>query len=138
MTTDNLSLFKAIGAKMDFLNQRQRVLAQNISNADTPDFRPKDIKDDDFRSVLKGLVNTDKMGVFLETTDAQHMPAPNAVPTPTEIKQKKVYEVAPVGNAVVMEEQLMSSNKTAADYNLMTSLYQKNIGLIKTALGRGA
>jgi flagellar basal-body rod protein FlgB len=137
MTTENLSLFKAIGAKMDFLTQRQRVISQNVSNADTPGYRPHDLKDEDFGRVLKTIVNTDKMGVLMNTTDDLHMPAPNTVPSPTEIKQKKVYEVAPVGNAVIMEEQMLSSGKTNADYNLMTSLYQKNIGLIKTALGRG-
>lgn len=135
MTTENLSLFKAIGAKMDFLSQRQRVISQNIANADTPGYKPQDIKDAEFGRVLKNIVNTDKMGVLLDTTQALHMPPPNSVPSPEEGKQKSVYEVAPVGNSVIMEEQLLNSSKSIADYNLMTSLYQKNIGLIKTALG---
>lgn len=135
MTTENLALFKAIGAKMDFLNQRQRIISQNIANADTPGYRPHDLKDADFGRTLRQIVDTQKMGVYLETTNGMHMPPPNQAPTGKEINQKKVYEVAPVGNAVVMEEQLLSSNKAMSDYNLMTGLYQKNIGLIKTALG---
>jgi flagellar basal-body rod protein FlgB len=138
MTTENLSLFKAIGAKMDFLGQRQRLISQNIANADTPGFKPQDIKDAEFGRVLRNLVDTDKMGVLLETTDPLHIPPPGSVPAPGQGQQKKVYEVSPVGNSVVLEEQLLNSGKAIADYNLMTNLYQKNIGMIKTALGRGA
>jgi flagellar basal-body rod protein FlgB len=139
MTTENISLFKAIGAKMDFLNQRQKVISQNIANADTPGYRPQDLKNADFSKVLGSLLQQDNKtvsAVGLETTDPLHIPPPNEPPKGQEGKQKKVYEVAPVGNAVIMEEQLLSSNKTIADYNLMTSLYQKNVGMIKMALGR--
>ena len=52
-----------------------------------------------------------------------------------EAKNKHPYEVAPAGNAVVMEEQIINSNQTSMDYNLITSLYQKNVRMIKTALG---
>ncbi len=138
MTTENLALFKAIGAKMDFLGQRQRVISENISNTDTPNYRPKDIKEADFNNVLKGITQ-DKGGVpsvFLEGTDNLHIPSPNDVGVNDARKQKQTYEVAPVGNAVVMEEQLLKAGSTVMDYNLMTNLYQKNVSMIRTALGR--
>lgn len=137
MTTENIALFRALGAKMDYLNQRQRLISQNIANSDTPDYRPQDLKPADFGSVLKGVTGDKGSTVRLETTDAHHMPPPNQVPDPKAAKQKTTYEIAPAGNAVIMEEQLLHSNQTVMDYNLMTSLYQKNVGLIKTALGRG-
>ena len=31
-------------AKMDWASQRQKVLSQNVANADTPDYREKDLK----------------------------------------------------------------------------------------------
>ncbi|HBR69875.1 MAG TPA: flagellar basal body rod protein FlgB [Rhodospirillaceae bacterium] len=135
MTTENLALFKALGAKMDYLNMRQRIIAQNISNADTPKYKPQDLLPVDFGKVLKDVTAQGTQSVSLETTKPNHMPPPNDIPEAQERKQKEVYEVAPVGNAVIMEEQLINSNQTIADYNLMTSLYQKNVGLIRTALG---
>ena len=42
----------------------------------------------------------------------------------------------PAGNAVVLEEQMMKVADTQIDYELTTSLYRKNIGFIKLALGR--
>lgn len=136
MTTQDIALFRAIGAKMDYLNQRQRVISENIANADTPDYMPRDLKPADFGSVLKGLTGTSG-DVRIATTNTGHMPAPDMIADPQEKKQKRVYEVAPVGNAVVIEEQLINSNQAVIDYNLMTSLYQKNMGMIKTAIGRG-
>ena len=135
MTTQNISLFQALGAKMDFLNQRQRVVAQNVANADTPGYKPKDLVPVDFGKVLKNVTNSNS--VQLETTKAAHMPPPGDIQDAKSRKQKETYEVAPAGNAVIMEEQLIMSGKTVMDYNLMTNLYQKNIGMIQTAIGRG-
>ena len=123
---------------MDFLTQRQRVVAQNVSNADTPNYRPQDIKDVDFSKVLKKIdkSSNDIQQVSMASTNALHMPAPGDVNIDDPRKQKQTYEVAPEGNAVVIEEQLIKAGRTVMDYNLMTNLYQKNTGLIRTALGR--
>ena len=133
MTLENIGLFKAIGAKMDYLNQRQRVIAQNVSNADTPNYQPMDLKPVDFGSVLKGVTN--QRSVRIETTNQRHMPSPNQIRDPREDEQRETYEVAPAGNAVIMEEQLLNAGRTVADYNLMTNLMQKNVGMIQIALG---
>ena len=137
MTLDNIALFRGIGAKMDYLNVRQRVISQNISNSDTPGYRPRDIVDTDFSGVLKSVTGkSDSVkNIRLETTQANHLPPPGQVDAGRNKKQKETYEVAPAGNAVVMEEQLINSGQTMMDYNLMTNLMQKNIGLIRTSLG---
>lgn len=136
MTMQNFALFSALGAKMDFLNQRQGIIAQNVANADTPDYRPQDLKPVDFRSVLKEIAAPEgKMTVNLETTQPGHMPVVGEIADPKSGKQKHIYEVAPTGNSVVMEEQLMQSGKNTMDYNLMASLYQKHAQMMKIAIG---
>ncbi|MCB1531615.1 MAG: flagellar basal body rod protein FlgB [Alphaproteobacteria bacterium] len=135
MTTQNLALFKAIGAKMDYLNQRQRIIAQNVSNSDTPGYQPKDLVPVDFSKILKDV--TDKNSVSVATTDDMHMPPAGELQDPKSKKQKETYEVAPAGNAVIMEEQLINANQNVADYNLMTNLLQKNVSMLRTAIGRG-
>jgi len=137
MTTQNIGLFEALGAKMDYLNHRQRLISQNIAHADTPNYRPQDLTPVDFGRVLDKAIGEKSKTVRLETTDKNHLPPAGELDPAKSQKQKKTYEVAPAGNAVVMEEQLIKSNQTIVDYNLITSLYQKNMGLIKTALGRG-
>lgn len=137
MTTQNLSLFKALGAKMDFLNQRQRVIAQNVANSDTPGYRPKDLVPVDFGSVLKDVTdrNSGVSPVRLAATDPGHMGRGADVDEARSKEQREPYEVAPAGNAVIMEEQLINAGQTVGDYNLMTNLYQKHVGMLRTAIG---
>ena len=131
---NDLPLFRAIGAKMQFLNERQKVAAQNIANADTPGYQPREVKDIDFGRVLDHVSGSTK--VRMDSTNALHMPSPNELPDPDARDQRITYEVAPVGNAVVLEEQILRSGQAVMDYNLMTNLYRKNVGMIRTALGR--
>lgn len=138
MTTQNIGLFKGMNAKMDYLNQRQRVVSQNIANADTPGYKPRDLVDVDFSKAMeKALRTSNKKHVSIQTTNEGHMPPPDSIRDARSKDQRKTYEIAPAGNAVIMEEQLIKSNETIMDYNLITSLYQKNIGMIKTSIGRG-
>ena len=137
MTTENLALFKAIGSKMDFLNQRQRIISQNVSNSDTPGYQPKDLRPVEFDSVLKDVTNKSGVSnVSLAKTQAGHAGGAGDIENPKSRKQKHTYEVAPAGNAVIMEEQLFKAQQNIMDYNLMSNLYQKNISMIKTAIGR--
>jgi len=133
MTTQNIGLFKALGAKMGYLNQRQRVISQNIANSDTPGYQPKDLKPVDFSTVLKGVTNSKQVGI--NTTHSGHMPSNTDIADPRSAKQRETYEVAPAGNAVIMEEQLLNAGQTVGDYNLMANLLQKHVGMIQIALG---
>ncbi len=135
MTIQDIGLFQALSAKMDYLNQRQGVISQNIANSDTPGYRPKDLVDVDFSTMLKSkLEGGDHVSVA--TTDNQHMPAPNQVANVQSKKQKDTYEVAPAGNAVIMEEQLINAGQNVMDYNLMLNVYQKQVSMFRIALGR--
>ena len=134
MTTQSLGLFKAMTAKMDYLDQRQRVIAQNIANADTPGYQPRDLTKVDFGKVVENVTRQNK--VRPQTTNPMHMPDHQNLADPRNREARETYEVAPAGNAVIMEEQMINASRTTMDYNLMTTLYQKNVSMIKTALGR--
>ena len=41
---------------MDWLSQRQGILNQNIANADTPDYRPRDLRAGDFERLATGAI----------------------------------------------------------------------------------
>jgi flagellar basal-body rod protein FlgB len=133
MTIQDLGLLRGIGAKMDYLNQRQSVIAQNIANADTPGYRPKDMEKEDFSTVLGSLGGGKNVTVV--STNDKHLPNAQGALSADAEKQKKVYEVAPVGNSVIIEEQLMHSGQTMTDYNMMLNLYQKQVSMFRIALG---
>ncbi|MBI1326886.1 MAG: flagellar basal body rod protein FlgB [Alphaproteobacteria bacterium] len=135
--TESISLLQALGAKMNYLDQRQKVLAQNIANADTPMYRPSDMKKTDFGRVLRNV--TGERTIRVENTNAKHMPPASeaAVNDPKQGKSKDMYEVAPDNNGVILEEQMLKANQTNMDYNLMLNVYAKNMGMLRTAITSG-
>ncbi len=137
MMLDNIGLFKGIVAKMNWLDQNQQVLAQNVANSDTPGYRPQALKTEDFSSYMNGMGQKDSVTPLkMAATDASHLGAGGAAPATTvpETPQKKIYEASPDGNGVVLEEQLFKANRNSMDYQLMTDVYRRSAGMIRMAL----
>ncbi len=134
MDIKNIALFQAMGAKMNYLSTRQGVLAQNIANADTPEYRARDLSEVDFGAILTEVTGSKK--VRMDRTNAGHMMPGGNINDPRHIKSRMTYEVAPDDNAVIIEEQMVKASQTTMDYNLMTNLIRKNVGMIQTALGK--
>lgn len=130
----NIGVLQGITAKMEWLNQLHTVIANNIANADTPGYRPHDLKPVDFAAMM----DQSRIGGTLTpvSTDTDHMGGRIGERRNKEQDQRTVYEAAPSGNSVILEEQLMKSQTVMLDYQLMTNLYRKNVGMFKTALGK--
>jgi flagellar basal-body rod protein FlgB len=135
MTIQDIGLFQAIGSKIGYLNQRQSIISQNIANSDTPGYRPKDLVEVDFGQMVKKASEGGVKNVSIARTNEGHMTGGNDPIDPKSRKQRDMYEVAPAGNSVIIEEQLMDAGQNAADYNLMLNIMQKQVGMIRTALG---
>ena len=129
-----LKLFQRMSERMGWLGARQQVLAQNIANADTPHFVPHDMK------ALKFVDHMNEVASITQArTDPMHMTGTSsAAASIDEQKTKKQYETAPVGNSVVLEEQMVKLADAQHSYQLMTNLYRKHVDMLKMALGRGA
>jgi len=126
-----LNIFAVLSKRMDWLGQRQRVLADNIANSDTPNFRPSDLKADEFRRVLRNH----SPNVDPRTTHAAHLRGTAASGGPARaVRQDKAWETSPSGNAVVLEEQLIKVSRTQSDYQTMVNLYRKHMDMFRTAL----
>lgn len=128
-------LFRLLSARMGWLSQRQVVLAQNIANADTPDYRPKDLRARDFLRLAQGYAGRPtRIGVT--RTDPSHLTGGAGARIGLAGKEQPApYEVSPDGNAVVLEEQTAKAGQTALDHQLASNIYRKYVGMIKTALG---
>ncbi len=139
MATENLTLFKGLAAKMSYLHQRQGLISQNIANADTPGYMPQDVSGVDFSSIVDAVSRSNDAkstsNVSLRKAEGQNLSLSSGADLTGRI-QRQTYETAPSGNAVIMEEQLINAQKTMMDYNMMTNLYQKNMSMMKQAIGR--
>jgi flagellar basal-body rod protein FlgB len=130
-----LSIFDVLARRMAWLGQREQILAQNVANADTPDYVPQDLKHGPFARLLaRGLAP-----VQPAATHPNHLRgAQGRAERPAESEdQRERFETAPSGNAVVLEEQLIKVAETQMDYQTMTNLYRKHMQMIRMALGRG-
>jgi flagellar basal-body rod protein FlgB len=127
-------IFSLLGKRMDWLGQRQKVLAQNIANADTPDYAPRDLKPQEFRRMVER-----QFTALLKpaATQAGHIQTSTLRADDRAVEQKDRYETAPSGNAVVVEEQLIKVAQTQNDYNAITNLYKKQVAMMKMALRGG-
>jgi flagellar basal-body rod protein FlgB len=47
------------------------------------------------------------------------------------------FEVRPSGNAVNLEDEMLKVAQNQADYQMAASLYQKSMGMLRIAIGKG-
>lgn len=130
MPVTDLPLFAMLKHRMYWLEERQRVLAENVANADTPGFRGRDLKQLDFHEALKAT-NT----VALATTAPGHISGGSASGR-FAVDGRGGFETTPRGNAVVLEDEMLKVAQNQMDHQAATALYSRGLGLIKTAIGR--
>ena len=134
MSLGKLQLFSSLSRRMDWLGDRQRILAQNVANANTPDYTPRDLKPLSFRSVLGAQPSA---RVELAATDPSHKPA-RQTRSPFGHKDTRDANIVTLsGNAVELESELQKVAETGMDYQTMSNLYRRHVDMLKTAIGRG-
>jgi flagellar basal-body rod protein FlgB len=127
---EDLTLLGMARKAMDWVAQRQEVLSENVANADTPAYLPHDLKALNFDTVLK---QAGQPAVTAEATDPRHI-VPKLVDPNVVLTETKPYESSPDGNAVVLEEQMAKIGDSKAFYDQVTTLFQKNVSLLRTAI----
>ncbi|HZD25460.1 MAG TPA: flagellar basal body rod protein FlgB [Alphaproteobacteria bacterium] len=132
MDLQNLSLFRMLSARMHWLDQRQKVLAQNVANADTPHYEARDLQPLDFKGVLHETVSK---RLRMATTSPLHKAGEKGLLGDRIREKSDTYQSSPTGNNVILEEEVMKAADIAADYETMSNLYTKSVGLLRLAIG---
>lgn len=128
MTDARLDLLKLTERRMAWLETRQRVLASNIANADTPGYQPRDVRS--FASALAGASGGSRMAA----TDPRHLAARNdpALARP----DRSATDRAPNGNAVSLDREALKVAETDSAHAFAATLHRRYLGMVRTALGR--
>jgi flagellar basal-body rod protein FlgB len=135
MAISDLPVLSALRTKMQWHQERQRVLAENISNSDTPNFKPRDLIEPKFNS--KGTPAAGALGsLAMMRTSASHIAVSGGGAANFDDKGKSDFQTRPAGNAVNLEEQMLKVSANQMDYAAATSLYSRSLGLLKTAIGK--
>ncbi|RAI43286.1 flagellar basal body rod protein FlgB [Rhodoplanes roseus] len=127
MAISDIPILSMLRTRMQWHQERQRLLAENVSNADTPKFRPRDLAPPSFDRAASQAVS-------LAQTDPSHM---GGLTGGTQFKDKNErFAVRPAGNAVHLEDEMMKVAGNQMDYQAATQLYTRSLALLKTALGK--
>jgi flagellar basal-body rod protein FlgB len=132
MDFSKLQLFSMMKQRMAYGSERQAVLAQNIANANTPKYKAKDLKPLDFKEMAHDAANKLPMAA----TQAGHMQSSSAGAMRFEMaEQRDITEVAPNGNNVTLEDQMMKMQSNNTDYQTTTSLYRRMTEMFNISIG---
>jgi len=131
MPISDIPIFSMLRTKMQWHQERQRLLSENVANADTPKFTPRDLAPVD-------PARRDAAALALARTSAAHLTASDAPGSSRfQLDRGQQFEARPSGNAVSLEDEMMKVAGNAMDYQAATALYTRGLALIKTALGKG-
>jgi flagellar basal-body rod protein FlgB len=132
MAISNIPLFSMLRTRMHWHQERQRLLAENVANADTPRFQPRDLTPPRFDRNSAAVA-----AVGLARTNPLHL-ASAAEATRFQQSRAEAFEARPSGNAVSLEDEMLKVASNQMDYQAATTLYTRGLGLIRSALGRRA
>jgi flagellar basal-body rod protein FlgB len=133
MSINDIPALSALRTRMQWHQQRQNVLAENVSNANTPNFKPRDLVEPKFDETG---ANAGQVGSLpmLRTSQA-HISTSGAEPT-FDQNRRVGFQTRPAGNAVSLEEEMLKASANQMDYAAATSLYSKSLHLLKMAVGK--
>ncbi len=117
MSISDTPYFALLRARLDFLGNRQRLIAENIANASTPGFTPRDV---DAAAFDKAMERATRHGGDVSRVSARAVSRPDS-------------ETTLDGNSVVLEDQAMRAMETRMQFETGLSLYQKGLQLMRMA-----
>ena len=130
MNMPDVPLLSMLRQQMTWLQARQSVLSQNVSNADTPGYTANDLKPMDFEKMLKG--NDPKFQSGLLTTNDHHI----AMSPEGTGSDSPDIQATNTGSSVSLEQEMIKVSETQAQFQAATNLYSKALSMMRTAIGK--
>ena len=115
----NIKILDTMSAMAGHAAKRHSVLANNIANADTPNFKAKDLQpfSEVHKAAQQGQQNIKMLQAKTLEMDTGDIASPN-------------------GNTVSLEQQLMLSTQTQGRHDMALAVYKKSLDMMKMAIGK--
>ena len=159
---EDIAVFQVLKAKLDYSAERQRLIAQNVANADTPNYTPSELAPFDFdkslqqvmqlapagRSVIAGSPSMASLGTGggggggsdggPSGTGSVTLPLPSpghilGTAGPFRANLQPDSESRVDGNQVVLEDQMAKMTEARVDHEAAIAFYQQSLTLLRTA-----
>lgn len=125
----DLPIVSALKTRLHWHQTRQKVLAENVANVNTPGFRPMDL-------TAPSAAGGGAGSLAMTQTSPLHLASSGSFGgDPTRDGR---VETRPSGNAVSIEDEMLKVADNQADYQLAASLYQKSLAMLRTAVSSKA
>lgn len=131
MDMSQLSIVNIARNKLAYLSERQRVVAANIANADTPNYIAQDVKEPDFAGMVQ---NSMSQRLSMVTTNPKHISS-----APIQGGAYHIYTPKPDtaltidGNGVNLEDELNKASKIKSEHEKILTIYNKYKTMLHTA-----
>lgn len=113
------------------LSERQRLISENIANAATPGYQPRDLDTSAFQRALAAHSSSGELQ--MARTSTMHMSAGGGSLAAPEVVTRPDSETTIDGNSVVLEEQTVRAAETRMAFETAVALYQKGLQLMRLA-----
>jgi flagellar basal-body rod protein FlgB len=133
MDLSQTQFFGLLRTRLNQLSERQRLISENIANASTPGYRPRDLDTSAFERAL-AAAGAQETGLQMARTSPKHMlPGGAGGPAGAAITAAPDSETTIDGNAVVLEDQMAKAAETRMQFETAIALYQKGLDLLRLA-----
>jgi flagellar basal-body rod protein FlgB len=129
MPITDIPILSMLRTRMQWHQDRQRILADNVANADTPNFRPHDLAAPSFDAVASAAA-----APILARTDPGHQAGLEE--TASSGRTQGGFEIRSLDDRVQQENEMMKVAGNQMDFQAVTMLYTKSLGLLKIAVGK--
>lgn len=127
---NDVNILKLASSMARHATARHQLLSQNIANADTNNYKAKDLERfSDAYARMAGRPDGKLDGASLDRLDKSQY----------KIEALTGNDLAsPNGNTVSIEDQMMRSAETQQQFDAAIAIYKKSIDILRSTLGRGA
>ena len=116
-------IFDIYKQRIEFLTRNDAIIAQNIANADTPKYKPKELKQKKGRRYNIELYKTNPMHISVNEKGNKYT-----------LMQAEVTEIKPDGNVVSIENELLKKSQNSMQLHQIANLYNKSKNMMKYAI----
>jgi flagellar basal-body rod protein FlgB len=114
-------------------NYRQELIASNIANADTPNYKARDV---DFKSALAKVTSgqTPAGALRMAETDARHIGGNKENPLSGLVQYRSEYQGAVDGNTVNMDVEVGSYAENSIQMEALINFISNNVKIMQSAM----
>ena len=127
---EKLEIFRTAISLAQHAGTRQAVIAQNIANADTPDYRARQVTD------FATYAATDSQAAGVQkATRAGHLNGVQSAAKP-EVDVIQSASHSPNGNGVSVEQEMVKAVEAKRHHDQALAVYKSSLNILRASIGR--